>query len=264
VQTGYFDEKTEAQLKNTLGDQLKKIRERIIRPAKHGSAKRKEIGELSSQGPDANRKRQKAWAEENPEYQHEHYEDNKDEIKKKREENKDEIKEYMAKWYEENKDEVKKKQKAYRELAAVRNAEQNAELTDLMHAGSDGAEFRPFTAPEVVHRKKQILEKKRAIFDGMSLAEAIKGKEFALYFFSTRTRVVESDMKNDIPTAPGGYGEAGRFLSARGSMQKVRVTLRLSPLPSLTLFSLSTSSHELPCPRPRAAALSPLSLLLCS
>ena len=122
-------------------------------------------GELSSAAPAVNK---------------EHYEDNKDEIKKKQkiyyEENKDEIK----KKREENKDKMKEYKKAYRELADVQNAERNAELTNLMHAGSDGAGFRPFKAPEVVLRKKQILKKKRAIFDGMSLAEAIKSKKFAL------------------------------------------------------------------------------------
>ena len=46
MQTGYFDKKTEAQLKNTLHDQLKKIRERIIAP-KYSSAKRK-LGEESA------------------------------------------------------------------------------------------------------------------------------------------------------------------------------------------------------------------------
>ena len=65
MQTGYFDKKTEAQLKNTLQDQLKKIRERIIQPQQHGSAKRKEIGELSCHAPDEHRKKSKVWYEEN-------------------------------------------------------------------------------------------------------------------------------------------------------------------------------------------------------
>jgi len=94
-----------------------------------------------------------------------------------------------------------------------------------MHAGSAGDDFRPYKAPEVLLRMKQILEQQRPIFDGKTLAEAIKSKEFALYFFSTRTQVVESDMTNVIPTAPGGYGEEGRFLNARGRMQKVRLSL---------------------------------------
>ena len=141
---------------------------------------------------------------------------------------------------EEHADEIKKRQKAYREKAATENALRNAALTERMHSGSAGAEFRRFTARQVACRLTEILNKQRDIFDQRSLAEAIESEEFALYFYSTRTMVVESNMANEIPTGQGGPGEAGRFLSARGSTQRVRATHL--PSPALLLSPLSPLS----------------------
>ena len=144
---------------------------------------------------------------------------------------------------EEHADEIKKRQQAYdvrrHEKAATENALRNAALTERMHSGSAGAEFRRFTARQVACRLTEILNKQRDIFDKRSLAEAIESEEFALYFYSTRTMVVESNMANEIPTGQGGPGEAGRFLSARGSQQRVRATHLPSPALLLSLSPLS-------------------------
>ena len=183
-----------------------------------------------------------------------YYEGRADELKKKkklyyaseeqklyREKNVAKIKERQQAYREKNADEIKKRQQARREKAATENALRNAALTDRMHADSAGAEFRRFTARQVACRLTEILKKPRDIFDKKSLAEAIESEEFALYFYSTRTMVVESNMANEIPTGQGGPGEAGRFLSARGSTQRVRATHLPSPavLLSLSLSPLS-------------------------
>ena len=93
------DERTDAQLKNTLSDQLKKIRERIIRPGSYGCKPKRALGEPSSYAPDARKKRSKAWREANPEY----------------------MPAYMPTWREENEDKIREAGVMRRQLAAMQN-----------------------------------------------------------------------------------------------------------------------------------------------
>jgi hypothetical protein len=65
--------------------------------------------------------------------------------------------------------------------------------------------------------------KKRAIFDGISLLDAAKSGDYALYVFTSMRQVECSNMKKKIPTPSGGSSEAGGFLTLRGSQRRVRV-----------------------------------------
>ena len=191
----------------TLNFLLSKHRKKKITPNPRGKRK---VGDASCK-----------TAAEEAKYRKE----NETKLKKQREENKAKKKEYDA---------------LNLLKAAAQNAAKNAELTHRMHHANAGDEFRTYNKDQVDSRTKEIMENPRDLFDGRSLADALKSKEFAVYIWSTRTEVVESNMLSlPIPTAPGGYGEPGRFLTNRGSQRKVRVALPLPP---------DFSSHSLPPP----------------